>query len=66
MFIHTLHQLKSNACLTKAEAKSMILVQIGKQNVQMKADTGAKATVIPYHLSKNYSKANFGKERSTI
>ena len=36
----------------KNNNKSMITVQIGKQDVKMKADTGAEATVIPYHLYK--------------
>jgi hypothetical protein len=39
-------------CLSnkKRNKRSMINVKIGKQNVRMKADTGAEATVIPYHL----------------
>jgi hypothetical protein len=39
-------------CLSnkKRSKQSMINVKIGKQNVRMKADTGAEATVIPYHL----------------
>ena len=30
--------------------KSLVTIQIGGQAVEIKADTGAEATVIPYHL----------------
>jgi len=35
--------------------KSLVTIEIGGQAVEIKADTGAEATVIPYHLyEKNY------------
>ena len=36
--------------------KSLITIQIAGIDAQMKADKGAEATVVPYHLSKEIAK----------
>ena len=36
--------------------KSLVTIRIGVQAVEIKADTGAEATVIPYHLYEKITK----------
>ena len=40
----------------KKSKKSLITLKIEGQNIEVKADTGAEATVIPYHLYKKITK----------
>ena len=41
---------------SRKSKKSLITLKIEGQNVEVKADTGAEATVIPFHLYKKISK----------